>query len=111
MFENIKVGDKVIATKSGYGSTYSMVATVTKVNKASFVCEGNNITITFNFNGSERGSRGTWIHWYCEEYIEVKADKIREANKRSNLINKIKKTDFDELSTDVLEKIYSLTKS
>ena len=46
-FENIKVGDKIIATRSGYGSYYSRVAIVKKVNKVSFVCEFDNITITF----------------------------------------------------------------
>ena len=82
-FENIKVGDKIICTKSGYGSSYSRVATVKKVNKVSFVCEFDNITITFNFNGTERGaSTSRWIHCNCDEYTDEMADKIYKENRK-----------------------------
>lgn len=106
-FRNIKVGDKVIATKSGYGSSYSMVANVTKVNKASFVCEFNNITVTFNFNGSERGASG-WVHWYCDEYTDENADKIYKENRKTSIVSKLSRTNFNELPLDTLEKIYEI---
>lgn len=106
-FENIKVGDKIICTKSGYGSSYSRVATVKKVNKVSFVCEFDNITITFNFNGTERGASG-WVHWYCDEYTYEKADKIYKENRKASIASKLSKTNFNELPLDTLEKIYEI---
>ena len=103
-FKNIKVGDKVIATKSDYGSSYSMVATVTKVNKASFVCEGNKTNITFNFNGSERGASG-WVHWYCEEYTKEKAEEIFRKNRKNYLVSKLSNFNYKDASLDLLERI------
>lgn len=106
-FSNIKVGDKVIASKSGYGFVHNIIATVTKVNKASFVCESNSLKLTFNFNGSERGAN-SWVHWYCEEYTDENADKIRKENRKASLVSKLSKFNYNDASLDILEKINSL---
>ena len=106
-FKNIKVGDKVICTRRGCGLNYSCVAIVKKVNKASFVCEFDNITVTFNFNGTERGE-SRWIHWCCDEYTDEKADKIYRENRKNSIASKLSRTDFNELSLDTLEQIYEI---
>lgn len=108
-FENIKVGDKIICTKSGCGLNYSCVAIVKKVNKTSFVCEFDNITVTFNFNGTERGaSTSRWVHWNCDEYTDEMADKIYKENRKNSIASKLSRTDFNELPLDTLEKIYEI---
>ena len=104
-FENIKVGDKVICTRRGCGLNYSLVAIVKKVNKASFVCEFDNITVTFNFNGTERGE-SRWIHWCCDEYTDEKANKIYKENRKKYNSSKINKTDLNELTINTIKKIY-----
>ena len=108
-FSNIKVGDKVIASKSGYGFVHNVVATVTKVNKVSFVCEGNSVKLTFNFNGSERGANG-WVNWHCDEYTEEKAEEIYKENRKAHLVSKLSNFNYKDAPLDLLVKINALIK-
>lgn len=103
-FDNIKVGDKVIISGQSFGKG---VATVTKVNKTSFVCNCGSFNLTFKFDGIERGG-DIWTRWVCLPWTKETEDEIIIENHRRKLLNKINKTSFNDLSTEKLEEIFKI---
>ena len=105
-FKNVKIGDKLIVWNRHRSK---QVAPVIKVNKTSFVCQCDGFTVTFNFDGFERGGNG-WSSWYCDEWTAAEEEKINKANKKEEYIRFLTKTDFTKYSLEELEEIVNSIK-
>jgi len=106
-FENVKIGDKVVISRHFGGRS---IATVKKVNKASFVVDCGNYDMTFmTLSGKEKGG-DRWTPTYAYPATEELIEKVRKENMKANYIYAIRRCKFEDLSYDVLEQIYNLIK-
>ena len=94
---NLKVGDE-LAFRDGYGRGNYAIHEIERITPSGRLVCGH---ITLNSDLSIRGDRG-YGGPYCGEII---TDKIREAVRRQNALEAIKRTKFDNLTTDSLAAI------
>lgn len=107
IFENIKVGDEVevCCNNNNY------VATVNKVNKASFsVIIYSGLTWTFNFNGYLRGG-GVWSQVFCYPLTENRKEEIYEENNKKRYLKLLKNFDFNDYNSQQLKQVIDLITS
>lgn len=106
-FENVKIGDKVVISRHFGGRS---IATVKKVNKASFVVDCGNYDMTFmTLSGKEKGG-DSWTPTYAYPATEELIEKVRKENRKANYIYAIRNCKFEDLSYETLEQIYNLIK-
>lgn len=106
-FENIKIGDKVVISRHFGGRS---IATVKKVNKASFVVDCGNYDMTFmTLSGKEKGG-DSWTPTYAYPATEELIEKVKKENRKANYIYTIRHCKFEDLSYETLEQIYNLIK-
>lgn len=103
-FNDIKVGDTVIIKGSNISPT---VATVSKVNKVTFVAAN----ITFRKAGGFEYGGNTWYHKWAETATEEKIAEIRLATMRRNALSFIMNYNFSLLPDDELFKLYAQLKN
>ena len=107
MFENVKIGDKVVIRRR---FSKSSIATVKKVNKASFVVDCGNYDMTFmTLSGKEKGG-DKWTSAYAYPATEEMIEKVRKENMKSNYLYAISICKFEDLPYETLEQIYNLIK-
>lgn len=104
MFENIKVGDKVI-----YNLNQNLsIEVVERLTKTRVIVNGS----SFNRKNGERIGASTWTRTLIriEPYNETLAKKIDLNLKRKMLINQIRQTELGKLPVSKLQKIYDFIK-
>ena len=99
MFEDIKVGDRVIY----YSRWHKDIVEVVKVTPKRFETMGYSFT---KKDGNAIGSSSVCVKKLTPEL----ESEILEAKKRSTLINALSKFDYKQLDTETLEQIAELTK-
>lgn len=100
MFENIKVGDKVI-----YNLNQNLsIEVVERLTKTRVIVHGS----SFNRKNGERIGTSTWTRTIIriEPYDENLAKKIELNLKRKTLINQIRQTELGKLPLSKLQKIH-----
>ena len=114
MFSKIKVGDIVIVhtwVSSNVTRHHYELSKVTKVNKKTFKIEKYPKRAFTISNGSVYGGSG-WervnLFKYDEETYKKMVLKAKEEEIRRNLIYKVNKIKFYDLSTDQLERIVKI---
>lgn len=107
IFDNIKVGDKVIYSPA---LGHDVVATVTKVTKAGNFATDKTGTTLWNQHGYARGS-STWdtarVLEYSEEYLKT----ITESRIIAKAINMMRKCDKSDLTVEQAEAIINILNS
>ena len=100
--ENIKVGDKVIVSGSGFGSL-NKIDTVERLTKTQIVLKNTHSKYRRSSGRSVGGD--VWSMGFISEATREKILKIQEARYRLNLLNKIESIRIGNLSTDSLKSI------
>jgi len=94
----LKIGDKVCVESSGTMGKFHDITTVEKVtHKGQFRINGN----LYNSNGERRDG---WSYYS----IIPATDEVRQGIKNRNMRYRVKKTDFDSLTQDKINRIYSI---
>ena len=99
MFEDIKVGDRVVY----HSRWHKDIVEVSKVTPKRFETMGYSFT---KKDGYAIGSSSVCV----EKLTPELESEILEAKKRSTLINALSKFDYKQLDTETLEQIAELTK-
>lgn len=107
-FENVKVGDKVII-HTRYGAD---VATVSKVNKATFqVTRSDGYAYgLFRKSSGSKQSNDIWSICYATYATPEDIQKVSQEKRRVELSYALKKVDYNKVPLATLERVYNILK-
>ena len=106
-FENVKIGDKVVISRHFGGRS---IATVKKVNKASFVVDCGNYDMAFMKKGGREKGGSTWNSAYAHQATDELVKTVGKENRKAKYVSACRACKFEDLSYETLEQIYNLIK-
>lgn len=106
-FENVKIGDKVIISRHFGGRS---IATVKKVNKASFVVDCGKYDMTFMKNSGREKGGSAWTSAYAYKATDELVETVGKENRKAKYVSTCRACKFEDLSYEILEQIYNLIK-
>jgi predicted transcriptional regulator len=105
IFDDIKVGEKLIMSRLWFDP---QVGVVEKVTKATFTVKG----IVFNKkDGHQRGAHDSYTYWHVSRATEERLAEIEKNTKIKSYVAYLQKVDYSKLPLETLEEIYNLTKN
>lgn len=112
--DNLQVGDKVIVISTGWSSRSEHVGEIIKKTPTGLVDVRYGVDTVhrfkktgYDYNKQERYTRGSiWL----EEYTEERAETIRKANIRKNILSFLNEREWNTYEDAELEQIYNFIK-